>query len=323
MERREITLSDVEDAATSWDNARSYAAELGELPSPLTSAIRRIRPGQSEAQLSSTTVSFLQRVIRCPSVKRSLYYTARTFHSSRVESSSFLTGKLILDLFPPADLASLLSLLVLYRMKVKNLSGDALEEISAEVHTAAEIGGHVGQAIPEIGFGRGIIVGSFRALALSSLRHAEPEQWISYKRHLRKNNIFYDLSEETSLFGCTHIQLAAIFVQSLGLGIPSALHFSEAFDEAVARVGALSAEADAVKTCALWIDCLQLTGTIPDQVHKVEFYPVQSSLVRLLASVNEQRLNGTRYRFLDRPESEDPEEMRLLLTDEWMLGPES
>jgi len=210
----------------SYSVARGYAALIPTPSALFTSSIRAIRTAEANLKdgdinslrgLAVSSTAFLVGI--SPTIKTVLYRAAEDLHSNSLPSPAELTPKKLAGLFDPRELTAILALAYITRHVKRRTDPKEWERFERKMFTHMEIGGIVGKTVRHIGSGNGILLGGIRFLTVMIFSMHDKKKFQEYRRTLDKSGKLFDLEMERTLFGCTHLEVAAALMQALGFGV--------------------------------------------------------------------------------------------------------
>lgn len=288
--------------AESWEEARKVAAVIGKPPSTFGTCIRtlindNIHNAGNPGEISTFS---LYRLFKSKNLQSTLYYAIKTYRPEELQKHRPITSDSLFKIFKLDELAYLLSILYLFRTIRKDCDAEEWKQWCTPFHGLMDIGGIVGQAIPAIGFTVGILTAGLRHMGGAMFLRLDKARFTKYRRNLKTRKIYFDLDEEMNTWGCTHVQIGSLLLQSLGTGVemPNALAHgllpSDTPDNAIPDLVLRT------KVASTWIEALHVTGKLPDVVHRAKFYPTQEQAEFLVGIVKAVREKSSLYEWLNK-----------------------
>ena len=211
-----------------WKEARRSLDVIGR-PSPLIVAANRgirnacdIFSRAQETTLRSVIRQLVAPITRgSPPFERALVHAASVYYPDAfdiVAENDELAGALIV--LSPGEILAILSMTYLCRImdhttKAREIGKRLLRRLT--LHT--ELGRIAGQHVPGTGPGPGMLLAGLRYLGAGLLFVSDPEGFEEYMEHLDQNRLLFDSAWEREHWNHDHLNVAALCVQSLGLGI--------------------------------------------------------------------------------------------------------
>lgn len=286
----------------SWEEARKIAALVGQVPSSFTSAVHFLRKDcdSSTGMLSQGSRFSMGRLLKSPIFSAPLYFGAETFFENEAAQCDHIDINTFADMFGPDGLAVAVALLYLYRRVGKGCDEEEWKYLSQNIIIESELGAHLGRAIPNIGLPLGLLIGGMRHLATGMFLQVDQKNFVAYRR-LRKDKPYnFDMQWELKTWGCNHAQIAAIILQTVGLGVNMTDALLGGLNPVELPFDLLDPGALRVKLISLWIPALRGTGVQPDMTHIGKYYPLKADLEKLINQTEAIRMGGSKYRWLDR-----------------------
>lgn len=210
------------DSETSWEKAKEVSAFLGQPHRLFTQCVRDLRAipegASRKKMLESSAVITL---FRSESFKTVMYHAAKALYGEDIGKKPMNGGDLV-TLFSPDELASVVAATHLHRLTGKKVSpkiwGDVVEEVNFQMQT----GILVGAAVPAISRSVGLLMGAVRTIAFALVASSDETKFRAFRRELVRRDKLYDTDGELQTWGCHHLQVSALVIQSLGYGIAPA-----------------------------------------------------------------------------------------------------
>lgn len=296
------------DSGRGWDEAIKIASLIGEIPSLFSTCIRGLMADSREGEALSRGARHSLKVLMLgSSLKSSLLFAGKTFKPDLTKDDSFASPEAAAKIFKLGEIANIIALLFLYR-RVQKTFGETHEdrwlEISKTLGIEAEIGGHLGFAIPKIGFSWGLMIGSMRHFGTFLLVASQPKAFQKYRVDMKMAKKEYDLAYELDVWGCTHLQVASIVLQTLGMGVNLAQALPIGTEAKLDNT--LPTDIYRVRITTEWIKTLRKTGMQPEMTHRGDFYPLKKDLDGLLTLITEINSKGSRYNWLNKGKDDMP-----------------
>lgn len=310
-----------------WNNVSEYLEPLGIFPSSFTSCVRSLIHNQATNEANNTSGvnpgcrSLLLRLMQSPTLTSMMYYGTRTFKEDEIPAQQQVTADQLLALHTPMEIAAMLSVIYLYRSLRKRCNHEEWMKYQRTIVSAVEMGGHLGDMIPQIGFARGLIAGAFPHLGLCAMMIGNLKAFKDYRKKLRAAQRVIDLNLEAELFECTSVQVASRMLQHFGFGKELVKDFyfgiSETGDEKAMQDGVL-----AFAVANNWVRSLLETGTPPESRWGDEFVVSGEKLDRHLPDVKSILNEGSRFEWLEKGKEHLAERVVLKPTDAVAAEPE-
>jgi hypothetical protein len=284
----------------SWEVALNYSGLLGIVPSSFSSVIRSLLLDQQKnnGKLSPSTRFMIERLVKSRSLKAALYFGALTFLNDEIKDKPYLNERDLVNLYSPAELAAIVGLSYLFKRARKLCDPAQFTMITNRFQECADIGGHIGFAIPKLSAFVGIITGAMPYLGLAPFLFYDRRGFIDYTRHLKHTKQSLDLNYELRRWSCSSVQIASVMLQALGLGIGTASAFSTGLTAETTQIIETTPDADRYHLATLWLKSLEEVGAEPKMTHKAEFYPTKAAMGVLLAKMLELREKGSPHCWL-------------------------
>ena len=282
--------------------ARAYANLLGAIPSSFTEATRKLRqdPAPTCAELAPSAAFLVKRLTRTDTIRTALCFAASTFKPERHPVPGEVKVEDVLVDYRPLDLAATIGLIYIHRRARTICPTEEWSNIDAHLARYLDTAVHVGYALSNAGAVAGVFLGGYIPLAHAMFLKHDIAGFKEYRRHLKGKNLWYDCEYEVSRWGCTSVELAAFFIQTLGLGLPLAESFVKGLSSNDPEGADLDEEAYRFYIVGRWTTNILKTGAIPDMTHRGKFYPLKADLERVLEFYRATGGSGTRYRWLEK-----------------------
>jgi hypothetical protein len=283
-----------------WTNAQPYANALGAIPSSFTTTIRTlIADGNSKpADLSQGGRFLMTRFVKIPGMRAPFYFAALTFHKEQI-GTGYISPSDLVKPFKAHEMAAVIGLLYLYRRARKLCDPDEWALLSKTVLESVDIGGHLGLAIPNIGPGLGMLVAGTPLLAQAAFSIKDKKGFKEYRRALKSKGLAFDPGLELARWNTSCVHVAAVLMQSLGIGVQVANAFVKGMGSSSISI---ETEPEAYKLFIAnrWIADLKKSGLAPEMVHKGQYYPLKQDLNHLIDVVETIRAKGSQYSWLEK-----------------------
>ncbi|MBX7137976.1 MAG: hypothetical protein K1X83_08335 [Oligoflexia bacterium] len=282
----------------SWEEARRIASQIGPVPSSFTSCIHFLKKDFEATGLMGPRSKFaLNRLLRSDIFRAPMYYGTCTFFHEEMEHYEHVDAPVFAELMGLDGVIVATSLLYLYKRLKRNSDQTEWAHLAKNILLDAELGGHLGRAIPAIGFTLGLMVGGIRQVSLGTFLGVDKKNFTAYRR---KTKGAFDMTTEVAHWGCNHAQVGSLLLQAVGMGVSQVDGLITGLDPSITNADSLAPDALKVRLVSIWIEALRTTGAPPDMVHNSKYYPLKKDLDRLLAKVEETRLHGTAFGWLER-----------------------
>ncbi len=278
-----------------WDEAKRISSLIGLAPNTFTTCVRFLRRDVDEnnGQLSDVTAYCLRALLKSRNMRAALYYAVLSYRPEQLLNYKTLPAKAFQEIFSIEELACLIGVLFVFRRIKRGCPSEHFIPFAKTMHTYADIGALVGDAIPRIGLGRGLLLGTMRHLSCAMFLGVDQKNFIKYRRALRIEDRLFDIDAEIALWQCSHAHIGSFIIQLLGLGVSEASAYAQAILPTTMYENEMAADMYRAKTLLTWVDVFQRTGTAPNIVHRGEFYPTAVALSRLNEFVARVRKEGS------------------------------
>lgn len=284
-----------EHTAQTFERARVFAARIGYVPALFSTCIRQIRDVEARTEPPddksyAAAQNFAYNLIKIsPSLRTALFSLANTYRREELEKlGASPTTRALITLYQPSELAGLIATVFLFKRFCKWVEPGERDRLMPLLRQQTEIGWHVGATISNVGYGYGALIGILRYVALGAFVSEDPKLFAKYRRELAPEVALFKPELELSYWGCTHLEVAALLLQSLGMGRGPGLGISagDSADHLIdeAHVGHRSLEeALCWRACVAWVESLHCFGKAPKGAddQDSELYLEQSSLDEL------------------------------------------
>lgn len=191
---------------------------MGSIAGNFASAVRTLLTyhERDTSTLTAGAQTHMMRILRNSTVKATYYFASQAYRPEDLSKLSNIKPKDLLDLYTPFEHAVLLAYCYLFRALAKRCNKEEWEYVQAPLYEALEIGAFIGRAIPEVGFGVGLLSRGVRYLAFAPFLLSDEKAFIQYRRHLRAKDLPFDSKRELELWGCTNVHVAALMLEYMG-----------------------------------------------------------------------------------------------------------
>lgn len=289
--------------AETWEQARNVAALVGYVASYFKTAARvLVAEEKGAAEVSPVARSNVTRLFHGPVMKASLYYASMTYKRERLSEARFFSTNDLVRLYRPGELASLVSLVILWNKTKRFIPEPHGSMIGKRMQAEVDAGYFVGRAIPKIGPSAGMIVPSIRWIAFALFWKLDHKGAGSYYRKMNKERPEFDPAAEIDWWGCSVSQVSSILLQYIGFGVETASLAEQTLASAgdPARLEGCGEKLYRYKALQVWVEALLATGAEPVMSHKVDYYPMKEELALLMSELAEIVQGGSRYHWLNR-----------------------
>lgn len=268
----------------SWDYSRAFAGSLGALPSSFTSVIRLL---MSDYDKDSTSLSqygkfFSGRLLRSPSIQAPYYYAIKFLKPQFLppEDKPFDVPD-FLDSFNGYEHAALFAIIFVHRHCIPLCDPNQFAKVTEKLERDTTISWLIGNAIPAVGGGAGLLLGSFRILGwLPFLKH-DPEGFEEYTTYLKNNKLAIDIDYEFQRWQCNSLQVAVMLGQQLGFGIRHVIPLMKAITTVSPLLTSEDKERE-FRVIDVWMDSVVKRRSAPAIPLPPKYYPNRTELDFLL-----------------------------------------
>ena len=257
---------------------------IGHVTSTVTTTIRSLTMNNAydapRGGLDEMSLFELSRYIKAPSVKIPFYFAAERRMSSSQKSAKSIGAPEIIEVFNAHELASMLALTYLYkRIRTRIKEEEDWLRIQKSVEEQLEISSLLGQALPSIGYGNAILIGTIRPLALGLFSIIDLKGYKDYRRDLKIKDQTFNITDEKNRWGITHLDVACRLLIQLGFGQTFASDFYHALNSTSDL--RLNDEQLRIRLTGLWIESLTI-GSIPPKVRGEEKHQASNDVLDML-----------------------------------------
>ena len=283
-----------------WARAGRIVALYGSVPAQLTSVIRLLLADHRDGRKdwSPTSLSAATRLFRGPSLCSALYFSCQAFRREKLETLDRVSASELVQLYTPLDLVSIIAMIFMFRRARKVCPKDEFSTLSDDMILRSEMGFYVGEAIPEIGAALGMLRGGIRSFAFAAMATQNVKLFKNYRRQLRADNREFDADFEKQEWGCTSAEVAAVLLQTVGLGVPLPSSIDRSLARPIDQLSESEPDLYRASLAALWVDCLLTSGEEPKITHRGEYYPFQEAKRKLLENAAALRARGAAQSWL-------------------------
>lgn len=286
----------------SWKNAKEYAALLGYVPSSFTTAIRLLVTDdiKNDGKIQPVTKYQVSRILNTPSFKSMMYHAALELREAQVKDAKNITIGFLMNCFASLDLAALIACFVYYRKCRKLLGAEQWPPLEEMVCRESLVGAHMGTAIPRIGTGAGLLLGTARYFGMSAICMKDPQTFREYRRRLKKDGVLHDEEFEAARFGCTGTEITVFLLSGMGFGVEVGNAFARAYDKTESLKHATDDLHFRMQIGRVWIESLlaglkQPTCPIPGHYYPLtEAFEILQSRTRVMPGPDEHFLSKTK-----------------------------
>lgn len=290
----------------SWDHAAERVKSLGYYASSFSTCIRHLRQFQRSTTAQPTDLSpngldsrarfLLGRLMLSPTIKSHVYYLSLTHYESALKGKEYISSEDLTNLYSPDALASLLGLIYLFRQIKPKCDPTEWAHISKVIQEVCDIGTSIGIKVRGLDVADGILVPAVRYLALCLCMQLDLRKFQGYRRSVIKEKRGFNLKEELRLWGCTHVQMAALLLEMIGFGARYAEDFKTALCSDPTKK--ISFAANRLRTVAVYTDALYLGVEIPSIQGEEEFEISETAIADLGQRAKSILENGSSHSWL-------------------------
>lgn len=305
-------------ATTAWEEGKRIASLIGLAPNTIATCIRALRKDvvENAGHLSPVSDYCVSILLRGQNIRAALYFAAKRYRPERVPPFPTLPPRSFLEIFSLDELSYLIGILFAFRRIKAGCSAEPFLAYSRQLHLLADIGALVGSAIPKIGLGRGLLMGSLRHLACAMFLGIDEKGFAKHRRVVRIENTLFNSEAEFATWGTTHAHIGSYVVQLLGLGVEEASVFSRAVVPALDPASVGTPDLYTARIALTWIEAFYSTGLPPSIIHRGEYYPLAQELEKIQRDIREISPPGTPSQWLTKNRSDLPTPMIEWLAEE-------
>jgi hypothetical protein len=210
-----------------WKAAADLIKPFGPVAPNFGVSIRHLvasyQSGNNELPLPAQ--NHIVRLMKNNTIRAVYYFVCKAYRPEVISGKAPLTVKDLYKGFSPIEHAAILAFCYLFRNLSKKTDKDEWEYVQAPLYEALSLGSAIGQSVPEIGLALGMLARGMRYLAFAPFVVGNRRGFKEYRRHLKANDLPFDLEFENKTWECNNIQVAAVLLQHIGFNRTAALQF--------------------------------------------------------------------------------------------------
>lgn len=225
-EQKEIKAIDNE-ARLGWQAAEELLRPFGAVAANFSEAIRLLvhhyEAGSNRLPLSAE--NHIIRLLKNSTIKATYYFLTKEHRPHVLTPGKLIDAKEFFEAYTPFEHAVILAYCYLSRNLSRKTDKDDWAYVENPLYEALTTGGIIGQGIPEVGLGFGLLCRGIRYLAFAPFLRENRRGFKEYRLHLKSKDLAYDIAYEERTFQTNNIQIAAIILERMGFNHSMALEF--------------------------------------------------------------------------------------------------
>jgi len=215
------------EARLGWQAAEELLRPFGAVAANFSEAIRLLvhhyEVGSNRLPLSAE--NHIIRLLKNHTIKATYYYVTKEYRPEALTPGKLIDAQEFFEAYNPFEHAVLLAFCYLSRNLSRKTDKDDWAYVENPLYEALITGGIIGQGIPEIGLGFGLLCRGLRYLAFAPFLRENRRGFKEYRVHLKTKDLAYDLAYEEQMFQTNNVQIAAIILERMGFHHTLALDF--------------------------------------------------------------------------------------------------
>lgn len=221
------------EARLGWQAADELLRPFGAVAANFSEAIRLLvhhyEVGSNRLPLSAE--NHIIRLLKNHTIKATYYYLTKEYRPEALSPGKLIDAREFFEAYNPFEHAVILAFCYLSRNLSRKTDKDDWAYVENPLYEALTTGGIIGQGIPEIGLGFGLLCRGLRYLAFAPFLRENRRGFKEYRMHLKSKDLAYDLAYEEQMFQTNNVQIAAIILERMGF------HHTLALDYVAAAMG--------------------------------------------------------------------------------------
>lgn len=265
----------------SWEYARGYAGVFGTVPSSFTSVIRSLMSEHSAglAQTAGNNKYFVLRLLKSPSLLAPLYFASEVYNPEVLTQNGPTPADQLIKGFSPFELACILGLVYIVRKVQGLVDPEEFKYVIDPVIPNANVAFAIGRTITAVGVGTALIEATIIPLAVCAFAKHDLKGFKEYRREvMKKLSGKWNPDLEVERWGCNHIQIASVLLQTLGFGITrsNALVAALSSKSELGSLEEVNLSRD-FRMATLWREAISTTYAAPTVPLPPKYYPTKAA----------------------------------------------
>lgn len=221
-EKKLPRLSGVQGKSEAWNSALARVQLLDYIPSSFTVCVRQLMLNSQEqvagkpAGLDDDVQFLLNRFLRSPSIMAHVFFLTASLQPDYIANHSLISANDFIRLYGAAEWASIVALIFLTHTIKKKCDAQEWGQLSKILQEGVDVGAILGRRVSGLGLANGLLIPGIRYLSLGLCLAPDLKKFQNYRRQLVKDRRGFDLALEQKLWGCTHAQITALLLLSMG-----------------------------------------------------------------------------------------------------------
>lgn len=215
------------EARLGWQAADELLRPFGAVAANFSEAIRLLvhhyEAGSTRLPLSAE--NHILRLLKNSTIKATYYYLTKEYRPQVLTPGKLVDSREFFNAYDPFEHAVILAYCYLSRNLSRKTEKDDWAYVENPLYEALATGGIIGQGVPEIGLGFGLLCRGLRYLAFAPFLRENRRGFKDYRIHLKSKDLPYDLAYEEQMFQTNNVQIAAIILERMGFHHKLALDF--------------------------------------------------------------------------------------------------
>ena len=215
------------EARLGWQAAEELLRPFGAVAANFSEAIRLLvhhyEAGSNRLPLSAE--NHIIRLLKNDTIKATYYFLTKQYRPEVLAPGKLIEAKEFFEAYTPFEHAVILAYCYLSRNLGRKTDKDDWAYVENPLYEALTTGGIIGQGVPEIGLGFGLLCRGLRYLAFAPFLRENRRGFKDYRIHLKSKDLAYDIPYEEQTFQTNNIQIAAIILERMGFNHALALEY--------------------------------------------------------------------------------------------------
>lgn len=218
------------EARLGWQAAEELLRPFGVVAANFSEAIRLLvhhsEVGSTRLPLSAE--NHILRLLNNHTIKATYYYITKEYRPAVLTPGKLIDSREFFQAYNPFEHAVILAFCYLSRNLSRKTDKDDWAYVENPLYEALTTGGIIGEGVPEVGLGFGLLCRGLRYLAFAPFLRENRRGFKEYRIHLKSKDLAYDLAYEEQMFQTNNVQIAAIILERMGFHHSLALDYVNA-----------------------------------------------------------------------------------------------